>query len=445
MLGLMPFDLFVRYYLVVFCFFLKSEAGIRFKGILLEFRRVLFRSRNPNVGGVLMAGLGCEMNQIDWLVEAYGLKPGPLFQSMNIQDVGGLRKSIELGIQKIEKMLPVVNEATRREVDPVLDRPAAVKKYGKDPEKMANWEQVRSDYEALVNASPAVVRIYATMRNLFRGLRNDIRNAVDERLTIAIPDGAVRARVMKSFYDKLTSKGTIEPYTPLEREGDLWLYYNAIDPLTGNLERYAESFTTPAARARAWSEIQGKVRDDIRGNQKLMSSMTELVRQKKHANIEEAIDAQIGVTEAASISEVNFNNAPPASFIAQLTKQIRENSPSDTKEQRETTNKIINEIGELVLNTIPETSYMQSFRTRKGTLGNIEDAIRATTKRATLLGRQAVQMKYGNKFDSIKVELKAAYDAAGGEGNTTPAMRDMYDTLVSFADSGTGVNRSNFS
>jgi len=339
----------------------------------------------------------------------------------------------------------MVNEATRREVDPVLDRPAAVKKYGKDPEKMANWEQVRSDYEALVNASPAVVRIYATMRNLFRGLRNDIRNAVDERLTIAIPDGAVRARVMKSFYDKLTSKGTIEPYTPLEREGDLWIYYNGVDPVTGNLERYAESFTTPAARARAWSETQEAVRSGIRSNQKLMASMAELVRQKKHANIEEAIDAQIGVTEAASISEVNFNNAPPASFIAQLTKQIRDNSPSDTKEQRETTNKIINEIGELVLNTIPETSYMQSFRTRKGTLGNIEDAIRATTKRATLLGRQAVQMKYGNKFDAIKVELQAAYDKAGGEGNTTPAMRDMYDTLVSFADSGTGVNRSNFS
>ena len=339
----------------------------------------------------------------------------------------------------------MVNEATRREVDPVLDRPAAVKKYGKDPEKMANWEQVRSDYEALVNASPAVVRIYATMRNLFRGLRNDIRNAVDERLTIAIPDGAVRARVMKSFYDKLTSKGTIEPYTPLEREGDLWIYYNGVDPVTGNLERYAESFTTPAERARAWAETQEAVRSGIRSNQKLMASMAELVRQKKHANIEEAIDAQIGVTEAASISEVNFNNAPPASFIAQLTKQIRDNSPSDTKEQRETTNKIINEIGELVLNTIPETSYMQSFRTRKGTLGNIEDAIRATTKRATLLGRQAVQMKYGNKFDAIKVELQAAYDKAGGEGNTTPAMRDMYDTLVSFADSGTGVNRSNFS
>ena len=72
-------------------------------------------ARNPNVGGVLMAGLGCEMNQIDWLVEAYGLQPGPLFQSMNIQDVGGLRKCIDLGIRKIEEMLPLVNAATRSE------------------------------------------------------------------------------------------------------------------------------------------------------------------------------------------------------------------------------------------------------------------------------------------------------------------------------------------
>ena len=73
-------------------------------------------AKNPNIGGVLMAGLGCEMNQIDWLVEAYGLKPGPLFQSMNIQDVGGLQKTISLGIKRIEDMLPVVNAATREEV-----------------------------------------------------------------------------------------------------------------------------------------------------------------------------------------------------------------------------------------------------------------------------------------------------------------------------------------
>ncbi|KKL78439.1 hypothetical protein LCGC14_2024820 [marine sediment metagenome] len=70
-------------------------------------------ARNPNVAGVLMAGLGCEMNQIDWLIEAYGLTPGPMFQSMNIQDVGGLRKTVELGIRKVEGMLDIANESQR--------------------------------------------------------------------------------------------------------------------------------------------------------------------------------------------------------------------------------------------------------------------------------------------------------------------------------------------
>ena len=73
-------------------------------------------ARNPNVGGVLMAGLGCEVMQIDWLIEAYGLTPGPLFQKMNIQDVGGLRATIDAGIAKIEAMLPEVNKATREAV-----------------------------------------------------------------------------------------------------------------------------------------------------------------------------------------------------------------------------------------------------------------------------------------------------------------------------------------
>ncbi len=72
-------------------------------------------ARHPNCGAVLMAGLGCEMNQIDWLIEAYGLVPGPLFQSMNIQDVGGLRRTVELGIAKVEAMLPLVNDVEREE------------------------------------------------------------------------------------------------------------------------------------------------------------------------------------------------------------------------------------------------------------------------------------------------------------------------------------------
>jgi altronate hydrolase len=88
-------------------------------------------AKNPNVGGVLMAGLGCEMMQIDWLIESYGLEPGPRFQSMNIQDVGGLRKTVELGIKKIEAMLPVVNADARTEC-PVSELMVALQCGGSD-------------------------------------------------------------------------------------------------------------------------------------------------------------------------------------------------------------------------------------------------------------------------------------------------------------------------
>ncbi len=70
-------------------------------------------AKHPNHAGVLMVGLGCEMNQIDWLLDAYGLKQGPLFQTMNIQNVAGLRRTVEKGIAKVAAMLPIANQAIR--------------------------------------------------------------------------------------------------------------------------------------------------------------------------------------------------------------------------------------------------------------------------------------------------------------------------------------------
>jgi altronate hydrolase len=70
-------------------------------------------ARHPNHAAVLMVGLGCEMNQIDWLLDAYGLKQGPTFQVMNIQNVAGLRRTVDLGIEKIKAMLPLANQAQR--------------------------------------------------------------------------------------------------------------------------------------------------------------------------------------------------------------------------------------------------------------------------------------------------------------------------------------------
>ena len=88
-------------------------------------------ARQPNLGGVVMVGLGCEINQIDWLLEAYGIEKGPLFQAMNIQDVAGLRRTVELGIEKVRAMLPIANEA-KREPCPVSELTVALQCGGSD-------------------------------------------------------------------------------------------------------------------------------------------------------------------------------------------------------------------------------------------------------------------------------------------------------------------------
>ena len=74
-------------------------------------------ARNPNCAGVLMAGLGCEANQIDFLLDAYGITRGPLFRTMNIQDMGGLKRTVAAGVKIVEEMLPHANELSRQPCD----------------------------------------------------------------------------------------------------------------------------------------------------------------------------------------------------------------------------------------------------------------------------------------------------------------------------------------
>ncbi|TCL01160.1 altronate hydrolase [Shimia isoporae] len=105
-----------------------ADSGDGFEAL----QRVMWGyARHPNHGGVLMVGLGCEMNQIDWLLEAYGLTSGPLFQTMNIQNVAGLRKTVETGIAKIRAMLPLAN-AARREPCPASELKVALQCGGSD-------------------------------------------------------------------------------------------------------------------------------------------------------------------------------------------------------------------------------------------------------------------------------------------------------------------------
>jgi len=72
-------------------------------------------AQHPNVVGVLLVGLGCEVNQISELMKQSQLDRGPLLRTMNIQSVGGHKKTIAAGIARIKEMLPQVNNIQREQ------------------------------------------------------------------------------------------------------------------------------------------------------------------------------------------------------------------------------------------------------------------------------------------------------------------------------------------
>ncbi len=70
-------------------------------------------AQHPNVAGVLIVGLGCEVNQISSLISQSELTRGPLLRTMNIQSVGGHTKTVAAGVARIKEMLPEVNNVQR--------------------------------------------------------------------------------------------------------------------------------------------------------------------------------------------------------------------------------------------------------------------------------------------------------------------------------------------
>lgn len=79
-------------------------------------------ARHPNIFAYVMIGLGCEGNQISYVQRHQSLnvlqngEPRPEF--LNIQDIGGLRKTVDVAIDAIRKILPAAN-AARRSAQPI--------------------------------------------------------------------------------------------------------------------------------------------------------------------------------------------------------------------------------------------------------------------------------------------------------------------------------------
>src|SRR5437016_11686314 len=74
-------------------------------------------ARHPNIAGYVMIGLGCELNQVQFIRQEFKLdelKPGetaPTF--LTIQSTGGVRRTVDAAAAAVAKLLPVANDLRR--------------------------------------------------------------------------------------------------------------------------------------------------------------------------------------------------------------------------------------------------------------------------------------------------------------------------------------------
>jgi altronate hydrolase len=104
-------------------------AGAGNEGFEVLRRTLSGYAQHPNFAGVLMLGLGCEVNQIGGLIQEQRL--ADRIRNMDIQSMGGTRKTVEAGIEFAREVLAEANEV-RRETVPASELKVALQCGGSD-------------------------------------------------------------------------------------------------------------------------------------------------------------------------------------------------------------------------------------------------------------------------------------------------------------------------
>jgi len=86
------------------------------EGIAILRRTLAGYARNPNFAGVVLVGLGCEVNQVDSLRELIELPGACPVRTLVIQDEGGVRETVARGISVVRELLEDADRVRRTTV-----------------------------------------------------------------------------------------------------------------------------------------------------------------------------------------------------------------------------------------------------------------------------------------------------------------------------------------
>lgn len=291
---------------------------------------------------------------------------------------GVLERAFKNKLEQRKTFNDVVAYSTLAKVDPSLTEADAKKKYGKDKEKMAAYEDMTKNYWSKLG--PAQRAAYKELRDYYADGYQKIRALITARIDAMVTDKEQKDKIKLLLLKDVLAKEAIEPYFPLSRSGKFWLEYTGIDPYTGEVKRFKESYDSEAERNLA--------REEQRNNTTRTAQLKSRLGDKADLSVEVYERRQ----NVSSLEKV------PAGFALRILNEMKAaNAPADVQKM----------ITEMLLNAMPENSLARMFNPRAGTLGFKIDALTVLQDRSPSIITQVTNLEFDGPLSKLLTKMKA--------------------------------------
>ena len=308
----------------------------------------------------------------------------------------------------------IIPQSTYLQIDPSRTDGKYLKYIQADRERTAEYNQLRKEFNKMGQEGQ---NLYRQIRDHFKNTYDDILKALDARLKATIPDPEMQKSAFKKLKEILQKdSGVISPYFPLMRKGNFRLTYTATSPQTGQPEVFVEYYETLRQAEKAEQAAKGA-------------------------------DGAADVALSRSSNTMNFDSIPSTSFIRDIL---------DTLQVSGADKQTMQAVVDLALDAMPERSFMQNFRRRKGVrgfigdktptgMGGIEfDASTMLKEKGRDLDRQLVQMVSSAELEGFIKKLNEPVNGVSGptylEDIRTAKPAETLKKMADFAKS-PNVNR----
>ncbi len=348
----------------------------------------------------------------------------------------------------LEKRENYIKEFTAKHPDFKITKIAPLSK-----DKLAVYDALAEDYK---NIGEDGQRVYRTMRNYFQETYDEIAPALRDRINSISDDAAVR----KTAFDKLSElllkdSGIITPYFPLMRKGSYRLSYTAIDPQDQDpdakpqVDRFVEYFPTKIAMMEAKQKVKDYNAAMLKRPDVIAANLDTIFDEKTgQSRPNPMLSAESLEPEATKLTpNSDYGKAPSSGFVFNVLNVLQ--AAGVQKMEGGKGSKVISDILDLSLDALPERSFMQGFRTRKGVRGFLGDITPTGYSLANFDLIDMMETK-GRDLNRQVVQLQSSAEIQGVMGDivkltTDPETAEIGDRLQKIAEFGQRPNVSRWS